>query len=369
MKKAITLVLALVMLLCICACGSTTETASEPAAETGTNSAQQSDAAAEPAKADEVYTLVFTFSDPEGNNQYTDIFKPFFDKITEETDGRVQFECHFNGELVSLSEAYDAAVKGIVDIAYIRSGSLPYCPFESLLENPPITGKECTRSSYIMNQLFDEYPELGAGYTGVKFLFRYQMYYGYIGTTKDAIESFDDLKGKTMIVGSALAASRAQAFGATPLDVLPPDFYTSLEKGLADGALTVTQPEMVSFSWADVIGNVTMLPVIKATAGLVINEDTWNSLPADIQEAIENAIPEAIELADQAAHNCSVAAIETLEAGGTNYIEPDEEFVNAVKAADEVVIQAYIDELEADGLTNAGEIYARYLELYNEYSE
>lgn len=325
---------------------------------------------AQAAAADEEITLVFSFSDPETNNQYTDIFKPYFDMITARSGGRVQFECHFNGELVSIAEAYDAAAKGIVDIAFVRTGSLSYCPFESLIENPPITGSKCTRGAYVMNTLFSEYPELDESYPGVKFILRYVMYDGYIGTTKTPIETFEDLKGKTLIIGSALAADRVKAFGGAPLDVLPPDFYTSLEKGLADGAITVTQPEMITYSWADVIKNITLVPVIMPCAGLVMNEDTWNSLPADIQDIITEAMAEAIDLADEAVVRLDEESIETLKAEyGINYIEPSEDLVAALQAADEECVSNFIAQLESSGLPNAGEIYARFLELYNEYSE
>ena len=329
-------------------------------------------AAEAPAEVDpsEVITLVFSFTDPETNNQYTDIFKPYFDMITERTGGRVQFECHFNGELASMMEAYDAAAKGTVDIAYVRTGSLSYCPFESLIENPPIAGSKCLRASYAMNQLFTEFPELADSYPGVHFLLRYVMYDGYIGTTKDPIEKFEDFKGKTLIIGSVLAANRAKAFGATPLDVLPPDFYTSLEKGLADGAITVTQPEMITYSWSDVIKNVTTVPVIKACCGLAMNEDVWNSLPADIQDIINEAMAEAIDLADSAGLKLETDAIETLTAEyGVNYVEPSDDLIAAMQAADEECIADFIAQLEASSVPNAGEIYARYLELYNEYSE
>ncbi len=368
-KSISALILAVVMLLCLMACGTGGNTEKPaPASEAAEAPAE----AAEAAAPEEVYTLVFSFHDPDTNTQNTEIFQPYFEKITEETDGRVQFECHYNGELVGLGEAYDAVAKGTVDIAVIRDGTLPYCPILTLIENPPLTGSNCTRSSYVLNQLADEYPELENNFPGIKFMLRYQMTYGYLGTTASCgpIETYDDLSGKTLIIGSALAADRLSAYGGTPLDVLPPDFYTSLEKGLADGAMTVTQPEMVTYSWSDVVKNVTLVPVIHAVTSVVINQEVWESLPADIQEIIEGLNGYAVDLADTAMNEANDEAIATLKSDyDTTFVEPSEDLVAAMYEADQDVYAEYIQNLKDQGMANAEEIYARYMELYEEYSE
>lgn len=348
------LLLAVVMLFCLAACG---------------ESKENSDA---PGGSEDAYTLVFSFHDPDNNTQNTDIFQPYFDKITEETDGRVQFECHYNGELVGLGEAYDAVAKGTVDMAVIRDGTLPYCPILTLIENPPLTGGTCSRSSYVPNQLADEYPELESDFPGVKFMLRYQMTYGYLGTTEACgpIETYEDLSGKTLIIGSALAADRLSAYGGTPMDVLPPDFYTSLEKGLADGAMTVTQPEMVTYSWSDVVKNVTLVPVIHAVTSVVINQDVWNSLPADIQEIIDGLNDYAVDLADEAMNKANEEVIETLKSDyDTNFVEPSEELFASMYEADQAVYAEYIQSLKDQGMENAEEVYTRYMELHEEYAE
>ena len=67
-KSISALILAVVMLLCLMACGTGGNT-EKPAPE-------------------EVYTLVFSFHDPDTNTQNTEIFQPYFEKITEISNSR-----------------------------------------------------------------------------------------------------------------------------------------------------------------------------------------------------------------------------------------------------------------------------------------
>lgn len=318
----------------------------------------------------ETITLVFSMSDPETSAMNTDIFQPWFQKIEEATGGRVKIECHYNEELVAVTDAYDAVCKGTVDMAFVRNSMIASGVLDNLIENTYPTNS-CTQSALVYNMLYEEFPEMAAQYSeDCTWMLHYQMTPAYIGVTSDTpVASMSDLTGKKFITGSLLQTTTTSALGAAAVDVLPPDFYTSLEKGVADGALTTTMPEMINYSWADVIHGVTKAPMLQACAGVIINTDKWNSLPEDIRQIITDMQDEIIAMTDKAINDMQASALEKLagEEYNVTIVEPSEELLAELTAVSEQVIADELARLDAEGY-KATEIYTRWRELTEQYA-
>jgi TRAP-type C4-dicarboxylate transport system substrate-binding protein len=62
-------------------------------------------------------TLVFTSHNSGSGFWRNSVIAPYFREIEKRTNGRVIIEEHWNGELVNLKDAYDAMLKGTVDMA------------------------------------------------------------------------------------------------------------------------------------------------------------------------------------------------------------------------------------------------------------
>lgn len=316
---------------------------------------------------DETITLVFSFHDPDTNHQNVGIFQPWFDMIEERTDGRVQFEAHYNGELVDVSGAYDAVLNGTVDMAVILPSTLAQFPLAQIVSTP-FFDVFTWKPSLVYNELYQEYSEFQAEYSGVKPLILYCMSPGFIGTTEKEVRTLEDNAGLKMITADAFQADRAQALGQVPVSCPPPEFYTTLEKNIADGGDVVTLPEMITYNWADVIENITLAPFLHMASAVIMNQEKWESLPADIQEIIDDSIPEAVELADQSQILAYKDALERLPTEfGTTIITLSASELARFAAADEPVRDAFIASLDAEGLP-ASEIYADYRTLSEKYA-
>lgn len=379
--KQLKLVFALSLLLMLslvvlAACGSeSTETTATSAATmttagSATTAATSSDTTATTAApTGEATTLVFTFHDPDTNNQWVNIFQPWFAQIEQETNGQVKFEPHFMGELVSLMDAFDAVVKGTVDVAVIRQATLPQFKLDSIIE-AGYYSDQCLRPSQVYNELYHKYPEMQAPYADVKVLLLYCMTPGYLGTTKVPVSKVEDLKGLKLITANQLMADRAAALGVASVSVPPPEFYPSLEKGVADGGMVVTQPEMISYKWADVIKNVTKVECLRATCAVIMNTDKWNSLPEDVRKVIDDMGASIVEMADEAMYNANMEALEVLpnDPYNVNYIEPDAALMEALETADKPVMDGYVAGLDGEGLP-ASAFYKDYLDLSAKYSD
>ena len=81
--------------------------------------------------------LVFTDWDPETNTMITGVYKPWFALLEQRTGGRVKVEAHYSGQLVSLPDAYNAVLKGTVDIAHILPQTVPSFVMDSVFHVVP----------------------------------------------------------------------------------------------------------------------------------------------------------------------------------------------------------------------------------------
>lgn len=316
---------------------------------------------------EETFTLVFSFHDPDTNHQNVGIYEPWFEMIEERTDGRVQFEAHYNGELVSVDDAYAAVVSGTVDIAVILPSTLAQFPLEQIVSTP-FYDIFTWRPSLVYNELYQEYSAFQEEYSDVKPLILYCMSPGFLGTTEKEVRTLEDNAGLKMITADAFQAERGQALGQVPVSCPPPELYTTLEKGIADGSDTITLPEMITYNWADVIENVTLVPFLHMACAVIMNQDKWESLPEDIQDIIDDSIPEAVDLADSCQILAYKDALERLPGEcGTTVITLSASELARFAEADDPVRDAFIASLDAEGLP-ASEIYADYLTLSEKYA-
>jgi len=315
----------------------------------------------------EAITLVFSTHDPETNHMVVGIYKPWFEMIEKKTNGKVKFEMHYNGELVGAQESYDGVIKGMVDMDTVMIHATPDFELEQIV-NSPLYDTVAWRPSTVLNELYQKYPAMQAEYSKVKPLLIFCMSPGWMGTSKKQIKTFDDAAGLKMICGGPFASKRAQALGQIPVSTAPPEFFQTLEKGIADGGNVVTLPEMITYRWADVIKNIHNVPTLQGIMSIFMNKDTWNKLPADVQKAFEDTQKDAIAMADRSQMMAYLDAYERLpKEFGTNMITlPQSELEKFVKA-DLPVRADYIAGLDSKGLPGS-QFEADYAALSKKYA-
>jgi TRAP-type C4-dicarboxylate transport system substrate-binding protein len=105
--------------------------------------------------------------------------------------------------------------------------------------------------------------------------------------TEKQIRNLDDLKGMKIRTIKGLTMEMWPLLGAAPVFVSGPDLYEAAEKGVVDGAeidigLLSAWKLYTQFKYWSDIGTSRNFFV------LVMNLDKWNSLPPDLQEAVES---------------------------------------------------------------------------------
>lgn len=281
MKKVIALLLALVLCLgLLAACGPKDPGANQPADD------------------GKVYEINVNLTFPEVS---ADGFKKWCNEVTEATGGRVKFNNYYSYSLVALPDVVKGLQTGLVDMSAVTLYEYPSIfPLNGNVFGLPFLGWKDEKScSEIYWEMIKECPELLAEYEnlGLHYMSAYAMPgYNLFMTKAGPMETPADLKGHKIITVSPAAQQLLADNGGAPVSAGPTDYYSNLEKGVADsiishinvlGAFGVA-PELVEKAvfFGDEYSGAYMYML-----GFVFSEDFWNKLPADIQAVLTEKAP------------------------------------------------------------------------------
>ncbi|MFC1901858.1 TRAP transporter substrate-binding protein DctP, partial [Chloroflexota bacterium] len=210
-----------------------------------------------------------------------------------------------------------------------------------------------TKVGHVLWELYQEFPEFQAEYSDVKVLWFYTATpYLYITTIKDKpVRSLADFKGLKLSVGSPTVAARVMALGGSA-EVQPPgDVYLSLQNKVIDGTLCPYSVQM-SRRWAEFCTNIAEVSFGNMPFFVVMNLDTFNSLPPDVQQVIEELSGDyAVDLTEKATQASEIKSKDRYinEYGGQiNQFTPEE--IAKLEEIIKPVTDKYIADLEAKGL-------------------
>lgn len=210
--------------------------------------------------------------------------------IQKRTQGRIKVECYFSQSLLKYADTFSGVAEGIADISLYTFGAtsgihrlnvvvgLPFIKYDSMEE-----------AVSIYNQLRREFPVLDEEFEklGVKVLSWRFMPGTQLHTVKKKCVEPKDLAGLRVIGGQSLE-NLAKASGAAIVTLGPPDWYTSLERGLVQGqfvhwvaALEFKILELfkyhTQFGWS----GAGCQPI-----GFIVNLNTWKKLSPEDQKII-----------------------------------------------------------------------------------
>ena len=358
MKKRVSLFLAcmlsLAFLLTACSGG-------------GSGSSDQNSSAPETsgnAQPDKVYELNFSSQAAESstNAQWA---KLMADKIEEVTNGGVKINWYFSSALVGESDVVTAIRTRLCDGGEIpmarQAGAFPL--FNLLMEPYSNLGNGETVYENIVAPLLEEFPEMAEEFDGLHIGGFYCCTYGGTMHTTSEVRVPADIQGKMLSTVTAFQTNITEAAGGSPMSLEGSEWYTSFERGLADG-MWMTWGAIQGMRLYEVLPYHTIFPsgTDRSMTVLGFNEDVWNSLPTEYQEAIDGIVAwgceqwPAIEEADY-----EIMEAELLEAGNTfSELTPEEEAQWTELAAG--LVQADVDKVDEMGLPGS-EVYARILEL------
>jgi TRAP-type C4-dicarboxylate transport system substrate-binding protein len=314
--------------------------------------------------------LRLSFEWAESGIAYQNGWKPWIAEVEKRTGGKVKITPYFSSSLNPLPEAYSACKSGTADIVELNYTVVPGMlnMHELLCEILPST--PWSKWSRIHWEIYEKFkPQYDAEIPGVKPLFTQSFGPATIGMLKKPIRSLADVKGtKIMAIGRA-SVDQLNALGFTVVEKYPPEFYTTLEKGVTDGAGLCREALYYEFGIAPLLKYIVDVHQANVNFFAVMNMDKWNSLPPDVQKVFEDLGGlYAADLFDQAYYQATRidGPKETKEKYGTEIITLPPEELAKWDALARPVHEKYLAEMEAKGLP-ARALYDEYYKLVDQY--
>lgn len=363
-KKILALVLALVLCVSLfAACGGDKNTG-KPDGPSNTQSGGDS------GKKDDgkVYRLSLSFHDSSQAHK-TVFLQKWADEIKEATNGRVEITVYAGGTLASMTDALDAVKQRTCDIAMcytnIFAGQFPLTDVVSL----PMTGiNNSEQATNVLWDLMDYSEALRDELKNFKVIGVFTNANNIICSTKP-VHDQSEIKGLKVRVSAGTPADMAVAWGATPMTFAPSDIFQSVEKGVID-AYMIDYPGVDSYALYEVTPYYTEMPFFCAPFAILMNQDSWNEIPEDLQKIIDEHSGRAMSIA--AAQDTDAKADEVRELAQTKYgstiIYPDDAQLDTFRPAAEQYIKDWVVKYGTETF-DAQDYVDKAMELAEKYAD
>jgi TRAP-type C4-dicarboxylate transport system substrate-binding protein len=312
-------------------------------------------------------TLVFSSNEAANGFLADSIYKPWFAKVEQATNGRVKIEAHWNSELYSIFDVYDALVKGRIDLAEVITSAVPNVFSLDDITTFSLYDKLDIQPTAAYMELYNKYPEIRDQYKDVKFLWVMTTATNYLACTKP-VQTLADFKGLKFLAPGQWGGERISALGAVPVTMAPPDAYPSLQKGTLD-AIAAPASGLRDFGWAEVANQITIVPISAANFATLMSPQAWAKLPADVQQEIMDAGAGMPSFVDQAQvqdnQQEEKAFVTDFKATFYHLSAADTAQMNTL---DEAVKNKWADSIDAKGLPGRA-IMDDWLALLNKYAQ
>jgi TRAP-type C4-dicarboxylate transport system substrate-binding protein len=288
------------------------------------------------------------------------------DEVEARTNGKVKIDT-FPGETLLTSPAmFDGVLAGIADIGCSCPSYEPgRFPLILGMETPAVKFPTDAVASRCLWEICQEFqPESLADF---KVLYMYNAGPNHI-VTIDPVNTLEDLEGLSLRCSGAVTPVMA-ALGAAPEAMPQSDAPEALAKGRIKGYVSSLET-LLDFKYAETCKYWTdWSPCIGCLFAVVMNKDTWNSLPTDVQQVIDELGPEWSEWTGAYMDTHTEESITyAIEDEGCQEITISPEEKARWDALVKPLVDDYLADMEAKGLP--GEEYLdRLAELCEEYSK
>jgi TRAP-type C4-dicarboxylate transport system substrate-binding protein len=275
-------------------------------------------------------------------------------EVEKRTNGQVYVEYYPGQTLTKAAQCYDGVVTGLSDIGFsVLAYTRGRFPVMSAVDLPLgyTSGKAATK---VINDVYNKFMPKELMDTRVMYLHAHGP--GLVHTRDKAVRTLDDMKG-LKLRGHGTSALVVKALGGTPVPMPMPETYQSLQKGVVDGSV---YPWEANKGWK--LGEVTDYCTAAFSSAyttsffVVMNKDKWESIPADMQQIINDINQEWIVKHGEAWDASDMEGIGYFLSQGGTVIGIDARESEKWREAVAPILDDYVADMKKKGFANAQEI-------------
>jgi TRAP-type transport system periplasmic protein len=279
--------------------------------------------------------------------------------VEKATSGRVKFTM-LPKHPSAPPGTFDAVRDGLVDLSFVTASYTPARHILPLMPELPGGGDTALANSVAYSRIHWKYFQKVGEYRGVKLLGVFTHGPGQM-FTKKPVAGIGDVQGLKIRTGGGVAEQVAKALGASAFVKPAPESYELLSSGVADGVFFPLE-SIISFKLDTVLEQATLFPggMYSSAFGFFMNEEKWNKLPKQDQEAIEKLSGEYIaRLAGNSWDEADRKGMEALKKSGVKIVHANPAFVAEVKKRSAPIVDEWIKQASAKGV-DAAKILAEF---------
>jgi TRAP-type mannitol/chloroaromatic compound transport system substrate-binding protein len=297
----------------------------------------------------------------------------FADRVNKLSGGRLQVRVYGAGEIVPAFEVFDAVSQGVAELghgaAYYWKGKIPSSVFYTAVPFGLTAqemngwlhhggGLELWRESYAPSGVIP----LAGGSTGVQMA----------GWFNREINSLEDVKGLKMRI-PGLAGEVFSAIGGTAVRIPGGEIYTSMQTGVIDATEWVGPYNDLALGLYEVAEYYYYPGWHEPGAMLefIVNDDAYNSLPADLQAIVTTAARAANQnMLDEFTARNNTALRQLVDVHGVKLRRlPDDVLIALSKASDGVMQDLIATDPMAAKVYESYRVFREGVKSYHHISE
>ncbi|MDA4848532.1 TRAP transporter substrate-binding protein DctP [Hoeflea poritis] len=295
------------------------------------------------------------------------------DEINKRTDGRVEIEFFWSGSLMKTKDIWQGVKGGVAEmgtvIAAFHPAEFPVWGRATGAMNEPDTWVGirawtdlATESELFANELENN---------GIKVLLHNTGGPMQLVCKDVAPTTVEELQGLKIGASGAVNALLS-GVGAASQVISTSETYVALDRGVVD-CNVFASAFITSYKLYEITDNVVAWNIYTPyTYGGVVNLEYWNSLPADIQEVIEEVSAEYRDRLAKSVNEQATEVLEQVQAGidghTMNVVEMSAEEFDRLRPYNDVYLQEWREKLaEATSAEAVAEFEALHAELMEKY--
>jgi len=309
-------------------------------------------AAAQPAMAQTTTLTMSSWVSPQHHLTST-VLQGWANEVEKATNGRVRFTM-LPKHPSAPPGTFDAVRDGLVDLSYVTASYTPSRHIFPLMAELPGAGDTSLVNSVAYSRIYWKHFHKLGEYKGVKQLGVFTHGPGQM-FTKRPVTSIADVQGLKIRTGGGIAEAVAKALGASAFVKPAPESFELLKSGVADGVFFPME-SIISFKLDTVLEQATLFPggMYSSAFGFFMNEDKWNKLPKQDQDAIEKVSGEHLaRLAGRSWDEADQKGLDALKKSGVKIVNANAELVAEVKKRSAPIVDEWIKNASAKGVDGA----------------